>query len=77
MTTVVSQLVEGCGRFDKKHVELVNLSFTILGSSLKSLEFLSISVPLTPPPNRYRSKGYYNIKYPACLKGIHNTHTDL
>jgi hypothetical protein len=49
MTTIVSQLVEGCGRFDKKHVELVNLSFTIMqGSSLESSKFLSTSVPLTP-----------------------------
>jgi hypothetical protein len=48
VTIVVSQFVEGSERSDKKQDEYVNPSFTILESRLKSLEFISISVPLTP-----------------------------
>jgi hypothetical protein len=48
MTTVFNQPVEGSERSNKKHDELVNLSFTILDSRLKYLEFMSINVPLTP-----------------------------
>ncbi len=48
MTNIVSQLMEGSERFDKEHVELVNLSFTILDNRLAYLEFISTSVPLTP-----------------------------
>jgi hypothetical protein len=48
VTMVVSQPIEGSERFNKKHVELVNPSFTILDNRLESLEFLSFSVPLTP-----------------------------
>ncbi len=40
--------MEGSERFDKEHVELVNLSFTILDNRLAYLEFISTSVPLTP-----------------------------
>jgi hypothetical protein len=38
----------GNERFDKEHDELVNPSYTILDNRLKSLEFLSTNVPLTP-----------------------------
>jgi hypothetical protein len=47
-TTIVSQLVEDSERFDKKHDELVNPSYTILDKRLESLESLSISVHVTP-----------------------------
>jgi hypothetical protein len=40
--------MEGNERSDKEHVEHGNPSFTILDSRLESLEFISISVPLTP-----------------------------
>jgi hypothetical protein len=40
--------MEGSERFDKKQVEFINPSFTILDSRLESLEFLSANVPLTP-----------------------------
>jgi hypothetical protein len=48
LTIVVNQLVEGSERSNKEQVETINLSFTILYSRLKSLEFISTSVPLTP-----------------------------
>jgi hypothetical protein len=48
VTIVVSQLVEGSERFNKKHDEHVNPTYTILDNRLESLEFLSTSVPLTP-----------------------------
>jgi hypothetical protein len=48
MTSVVSQLVEGSERSDKKQDEPINLSFTILDNRLESLEFISISIFLTP-----------------------------
>jgi hypothetical protein len=48
MTIIVSQHVEGSERFDKKHDEHVNPSFTILDSRLEYLELISINVPLTP-----------------------------
>jgi hypothetical protein len=48
MTTVVSQHVEGCEKSDKEQVEHVNLAFIVLNNRLKSLEFISNSVPLTP-----------------------------
>jgi len=35
-------------RYDKKHDEFVSPTYTILDNRLKSLEFLSINVPLTP-----------------------------
>ncbi len=38
LTIIVSQLVEGNERSDKEHIELVNPSFTILDSRLKSLD---------------------------------------
>jgi hypothetical protein len=47
-TIVVSKLVENSKRFDKEHVEPINLSFTILDNISKSLEFLYGSLPLTP-----------------------------
>ncbi len=40
--------MEGNNRFDKKHDELVNSSYTILNNRLESLEVLSTNVPLTP-----------------------------
>jgi hypothetical protein len=76
-TIVVSKLVENSKRFDKKHVEPINPSFTILDNISKSLEFLYGSLPLTPHLNRYRSRGYFDLKYRACLEGIHNTHNNL
>jgi len=48
VTIIVNQLVEGNEKSDKEHIELVNPSFTILDSTLKSLELISTSVPLTP-----------------------------
>jgi hypothetical protein len=48
MTTIVNQPMEGSERFNEKHDEPINPSFTILDSRLKSLEFISTSVPLTP-----------------------------
>jgi hypothetical protein len=48
MTTIVSQPMEGSERFDKKQDEPMNPSFIILDSRLKSLEFISISVLITP-----------------------------
>ncbi len=48
ITIVVSQLVEGNERFNKKHDEHVNFTYIILDNILESLEFLSTSVPLTP-----------------------------
>ncbi len=48
VTTIVSQLVEGSERFDKKQDELVNPSYIILNNRLESLEFLSNNVPLAP-----------------------------
>jgi hypothetical protein len=48
VTIIVSQHVEGHERSNKKQVELVNLSFTILNNILEYLELLSISVPMTP-----------------------------
>jgi hypothetical protein len=40
--------MEGSERFDKKQDEHVNPTYTMLDNRLKSLEFLSTSVPLTP-----------------------------
>jgi hypothetical protein len=48
VTIVVNQYVEGNEISNKKQDELVNPSFTLLDNRLKSLEFLSISVLLTP-----------------------------
>jgi hypothetical protein len=48
MTTNVNQSVEGCGRSDKKHVEHVNISFTILDNRLESSKFLSTKVLMSP-----------------------------
>jgi hypothetical protein len=48
VTIIVSQPVEGSERFDKKHDEHVNFSFTIIDSRLESLEFTYTNVPLTP-----------------------------
>jgi hypothetical protein len=48
ITTIVSQLVEGSERFDKKQDELAHLSYTIFDNRLKSMEFLSTNVLLTP-----------------------------
>jgi hypothetical protein len=48
MTTIVDQPMESSERSDKKQNEPMNLLFTILNSRLKSLEFISTSVPLTP-----------------------------
>jgi hypothetical protein len=39
--------VEGSERSNKKHDKSINYSYTILNSKLKSLEFLSTSVPRT------------------------------
>ncbi len=48
MTIVVSQHAGGSERFDKAHVEHVNISFTILDNILDYLKFIFPSVPLTP-----------------------------
>jgi hypothetical protein len=48
ITTIVSQVVEGSERSDKKQDEPINPSYIILDNRLESLELLSISVPLTP-----------------------------
>ncbi len=44
----MNQLVEGSERFNKKHDEHVNPTYTILDNRLESLEFLSTNVILTP-----------------------------
>ncbi len=41
------KLVEGSDRFDKKHEEPINPSYTIIDNRLESLEFISTNVPLT------------------------------
>jgi hypothetical protein len=48
ITIVVSQHVEGSERFNNKHDEHVNPTYTILDNRLESLEFLSTSILLTP-----------------------------
>jgi hypothetical protein len=48
VTIIVNQPVEGSERSDKEQVELVNPSFIILNNRLEYLEFISLSVPLTP-----------------------------
>jgi hypothetical protein len=48
ITIVVSKPMEDNEKSNKEYVELVNTSFTILDNGLESLEFLFVSLLLTP-----------------------------
>ncbi len=64
-------------RFAKEHVKPIDPSFTLLDNIVEPLELLSTSLPFDPTLDRYTLGDYFDLKYPTCLGGIHDTHSDL
>lgn len=62
------------------HVEVIFellIPSLVVNNEVKSLEFLSTTIPLTPTLNRCRSKTHFDFQHTSCIKCIYYAYNDL